>query len=82
MYQYKNVIYAGINNEEEFAKWLKNKKPDTGYTFIRILDRHEMGSTISLGMDWSEVRYGLAKQPRQDLPEYYKEIKIEDLRSN
>lgn len=77
MYQYKNVIYAGINNEQEFATWLQNGKPDTGYVFKRKLDNFMMGQVIYLGIDWSEVNYSLASKPRVDLPEYYVEVKNE-----
>lgn len=75
MYQYKNIIVAGINTQQEFADWLKNGKPDTGYTFIRKLDNIDFGSIIHLGLDVSEMSYGLTSKPRPDLPEYYKEIK-------
>lgn len=78
MYKYNNIIYAGINSEEEFAEWLKNKRPNTGYTFIRRLDHFDMGPVINLGVDYSEVRYGLNKTPREDKPEYYKEVKINE----
>ena len=74
MYQYKNMIVAGINTQEEFANWLQNGKPDTGYVFKRKLDNFVMGQVIYLGMDWSEVNNGLASKPRVDLPEYYEEI--------
>lgn len=74
MYQYKNMIVAGIHTESEFADWLHNGKPDTGYVFKRKLDNLIMGQIIYLGMDWSEVHNGLASKPRVDLPEYYEEI--------
>lgn len=77
MYQYKNMIVAGINTEQEFATWLQNGKPDTGYVFKRKLDNFMMGNVIYLGMDWSEVHYNLASKPRVDLPEYYEEVENE-----
>lgn len=77
MYQYNNMIVAGINNEQEFANWLQNGKPDTGYVFKRKLDNFVMGQVIYLGMDWSEVHNGLASKPRVDLPEYYVEVEDE-----
>lgn len=73
MYRYNNVIVAGINTEDEFAKWLQDGKPETNYYFERRLDHFDMGSVIYLGMDWSEVHYGLSKTPRVDMPEYYEE---------
>lgn len=78
MYQYKNIIIAGINTADEFAEWLKNGKQDTGYYFERKLDHMNMGQVVFLGVDWSEVHYGLSTTPRVDLPEYYEEIKIEE----
>lgn len=78
MYQYNNMIVAGINNEQEFATWLQNGKPDTGYIFKRKLDNFEMGQVIYLGMDWSEVHYGLAPKPRPDKPEYYEEVEVKN----
>ncbi len=80
MYRYNNLIVAGINTPEEFAEWLQKGKPETAYEFIRKLDNTKMGSVIYLGMDWSEVHYGLAKEPRVDMPEYYEEVKrpVED----
>ena len=77
MFKYNDTIYAGINTAEEFATWLESGKPDTGYTFIRNLDNFDMGPYIHLGMDYSEVHHGLAKQPRVDKPEYYTEVKHE-----
>ena len=74
MYQYKEMIVAGIYNEEGFAEWLQNGKPSTCYIFKRRLDNLIMGQVIHLGMDWSEVNNGLASKPRVDLPEYYEEI--------
>lgn len=74
MYQYKEMIVAGINTQEEFANWLQNGKTSTGYVFKRKLDNLIMGQVIYLGMDWSEVHHGLASKPRVDLPEYYEEI--------
>lgn len=76
MYQYNNTIVAGINTAEEFAKWLSEGKPDTGYIFKRKLDNLDMGNIIHLGMDYSEVQYGLATQPRKDDPSYYYEEKV------
>ena len=76
MYQFNNLIVAGIYNEKEFANWLQNGKPETGYEFIRKLDNYNMGNVIYLGMDWSVVHYGLSKEPRVDLPEYYEEVEI------
>ena len=76
MYRYKDIIVAGINTEKEFAEWLKKGKPETSHEFIRKLDNTRMGSVIYLGMDWSEVHYGLAKEPREDMPEYYEEVEI------
>ena len=76
MYQYKNILYAGINNEKDFANWLQNNKPDTGYVFIRKLDNFIMGSTIHLGIDWSEVHHNLDNKPRIDKEEYYEEVPI------
>lgn len=76
MYRYNNLIVAGINTAEEFAEWLKQGKPETSHEFIRKLDNTRMGSVIYLGMDWSEVHYGLSKEPRVDLPEYYEEVEI------
>lgn len=78
MYQYNNIIIAGINTQQEFAEWLKKGKPDTGYTFIRKLDNMDFGNVIHLGLDVSEMNYGLASKPRPDLPEYYEEIKISE----
>lgn len=77
MYQYNNMIVAGINTEQEFATWLQNGKPDTGYVFKRKLDNFMMGNVIYLGMDWSEVHHNLASKPRVDLPEYYEEVENE-----
>lgn len=77
MYQYNNMIVAGIFTQQEFANWLKNGKPDTGYIFIRKLDNMEFGNVIYLGLDVSEMNYGLSNKPRPDLPEYYEEVKIE-----
>lgn len=74
MYQYNNMLVAGIYNEEGFAEWLQNGKLSTGYIFKRKLDNLLMGQVIYLGMDWSEVNNGLASKPRVDLPEYYEEI--------
>ena len=74
MYQYNNMLVAGINNEQEFATWLQKGKPETGYVFIRKLDNLEMGQIIYLGIDWSEVHNGLASKPRVDKAEYYKEV--------
>lgn len=79
MYQYKNAIYAGINNEQEFATWLQNGKPDTGYIFKRKLDNLIMDNVIYLGMDWSEVHNGLASAPRPDKPEYYEEVEVNNV---
>ena len=76
MYKYNNLIVAGIYNEKEFAEWVQNGKSETSHEFIRKLDNTKMGSVIYLGMDWSEVHYGLAKEPRVDLPEYYEEVEI------
>ena len=78
MYQYNNLIVAGIYNHQEFANWLASGKPETGYIFRRRLDNLNMGYTIYLGMDYSEVQYGLAKEPRRDFPEYYYEEKVEE----
>lgn len=74
MYQFNNLIVAGIYNEKEFANWLQNGKQETGYGFIRKLDNAKMGNVVYLGMDWSVVHYNLAKEPRVDLPEYYEEV--------
>ena len=82
MYKYNNLIVAGIYNEKEFADWLSNGKPETKYEFVRKLDNTKMGSSIYLGVDWSEVQHGLSKAPRQDLPEYYEEVKIEETNEN
>lgn len=82
MYQYKNMIVAGINTEQEFATWLQNGKPDTGYVFKRKLDNFMMGQVIYLGMDWSEIHYDIASKPRIDLPEYYEEVKNETYEEN
>jgi hypothetical protein len=79
MYRYNNMIVAGIFTQQEFANWLKNGKPDTGYIFIRKLDNMEFGNVIYLGLDVSEKNYGLASKPREDKPEYYYEIKVEYL---
>lgn len=76
MYQYNNVIVAGIYTAEEFTNWLSNGKPETGYIFKRKLDNLDMGHIIHLGMDYSEVQYGLAKEPRKDDPSYYYEEKV------
>ena len=76
MYRYKNIIVAGIYNEKEFAEWLQNGKPQTSHEFIRKLEKTRKGNVIYLGMDRSEVHYGLAKEPRQDLPDYYEEVEI------
>ena len=40
---------------------------ESGYTFVRIHDRFDMGDTIYLGVDYS------TGEPREDKPEYYKE---------
>ena len=40
---------------------------ESGYTFVRIHDGFEMGDTIYLGVDYS------TGEPREDLPEYYRE---------
>lgn len=75
MYQYNNMIVAGIFTQQEFANWLKNGKQDTGYKFIRKLDNMDFGNFIYLGIDVSEMNYGLSNKPRPDLPEYYMEVK-------
>ena len=41
-----------------------------GMTFIRIHDGFEMGEEIYLGIDYS------TGEPREDLPEYYREQSI------
>ena len=41
-----------------------------GMTFVRIHDEFEMGEEIYLGIDYS------TGEPREDLPEYYKEVLI------
>ena len=41
-----------------------------GMTFVRIHDGFEMGDQIYLGIDYS------TGEPREDLPEYYKEQSI------
>ena len=41
-----------------------------GMTFVRIHDGFEMGEEIYLGIDYS------TGEPREDLPEYYKEQSI------
>ena len=41
-----------------------------GMTFVRIHDGFEMGEEIYLGIDYS------TGEPREDLPEYYKEVLI------
>ena len=38
-----------------------------GMTFVRLHDGFEMGETIHLGIDFS------TGEPREDLPEYYRE---------
>lgn len=43
-----------------------------GYTFRRIHDGFIMGEVIYLGIDYS------TGEAREDKPEYYEEIKIED----
>ena len=45
-----------------------NLTADEGKTFIRIHDGYDMGSGIQLGIDTS------TGEPREDLPEYYKEV--------
>ena len=44
-----------------------NLTADEGKTFIRIHDGYVMGSGIQLGIDTS------TGEPREDLPEYYRE---------
>ena len=41
-----------------------------GMTFVRIHDGFDMGDTIYLGIDYS------TGVPREDKPEYYKEVPI------
>ena len=43
---------------------------ESGYTFVRIHDSFEMGEEIYLGIDYS------TGEPREDLPEYYNEVLI------
>ena len=43
---------------------------DEGKTFIRIHDSYDMGNGIQLGIDTS------TGEPRDDKPEYYKEVLI------
>ena len=43
---------------------------ESGYTFVRIHDGFEMGEEIYLGIDYS------TGEPREDKPEYYKEVLI------
>ena len=43
---------------------------ESGYTFVRIHDGFEMGEEIYLGIDYS------TGEPREDLPEYYREVLI------
>ena len=40
---------------------------ESGYAFVRIHDGFEMGEEIYLGIDYS------IGEPREDLPEYYRE---------
>lgn len=47
-------------------------RSDEGMTFVRIHDGFEMGEEIYLGIDYS------TGEPREDLPEYYKEQIIND----
>ena len=42
-------------------------KASEGMTFVRIHDGFEMGEIIYLGVDYS------TGEPREDLPEYYRE---------
>ena len=41
---------------------------ENGYTFVRVHDGFEMGEEIYLGIDYS------TGEPREDLPEYYREV--------
>ena len=43
-------------------------KASEGMTFVRIHDGFEMGDTIYLGVDYS------TGVPREDKPEYYREV--------
>ena len=45
-------------------------RAESGYTFVRIHDCFEMGEEIYLGIDYS------TSEPREDKPEYYKEVLI------
>ena len=45
-------------------------RAESGYTFVRIHDGFEIGEEIYLGIDYS------TGEPREDLPEYYKEVLI------
>ena len=47
-----------------------NLTADEGKTFIRIYDNYDMGNGIQLGIDTS------TGVPREDKPEYYKEVDI------
>ena len=46
---------------------------DEGKTFIRIHDDYDMGNGIQLGIDTS------TGVPREDKPEYYKEVDIPEV---
>lgn len=48
-------------------------KANKGKVLVRIHDGFEMGTEISLGIDYS------TGTPRVDLPEYYEEIEKEDI---
>ena len=43
---------------------------ESGYTFVRIHDGFEIGEEIYLGIDYS------TGEPREDKPEYYREVLI------
>ena len=45
-------------------------RTDEGMTFVRIHDGFEMGEEIYLGIDYS------TGEPREDKPEYYREVLI------
>lgn len=77
MYLNDNILVAGINTKEEYDVWLARGKYDTGYHLIRIADSIDVGTYVTLGLDYSLVRSGLSKKPRKDMPRYYSEKKVE-----